>query len=200
MMIVGLTGSIGMGKSATAKMFMDAGVPVFDSDATVHKLQKKNGAAIPMIEAAFPDVVKDGVLDRAKLGAQVFSDPSAKKKLESIIHPMVGTERAKFFEKAERDGAKFIVLDVPLLFETSGDKGCHKVVVVSAPTDIQRQRVLSRPGMTEEKFEHILGQQMPDAEKRARANYIVETDKGLEYAEKQVAQIIEDLKKETINA
>tara|TARA_R110002096_G_scaffold31957_12_gene93234 strand:+ start:2055 stop:2657 length:603 start_codon:yes stop_codon:yes gene_type:complete len=200
MIIVGLTGSIGMGKSATAQMFMDAGIPVFDSDATVHKLQAKDGDAIQLIEAAFPGVTMNGDLDRAKLGAIVFADVSEKKKLEAIIHPMVNEKRISFFERAEREDAAFVVLDVPLLFETSGDKGCHKVVVVSAPEDVQRERVLARSNMTVEKFEHILEQQTPDKEKRARADYVVETDKGLEYAEKQVAQIIEDIKKEAANA
>lgn len=200
MMIVGLTGSIGMGKSATAKMFEDAGIPVFDSDAAVHKLQVKNGAAIQPINEAFPGVVFDGELDRVKLGAIIFEDTDKKKQLEAIIHPMVSEERIKFFEKAEQEGAELVVLDVPLLFETSGDKACHKVVVVSAPAEVQRERVLARPNMTLEKFEHILQQQMPDAEKREGADYIVETDKGLEYAENQVAQIIRDIKKEVSNA
>ncbi|MEX0298524.1 MAG: dephospho-CoA kinase, partial [Kordiimonas sp.] len=127
-------------------------------------------------------------------------DTDKKKQLEAIIHPMVSEERIKFFEKAEQDGAELVVLDVPLLFETSGDKACHKVVVVSAPAEVQRKRVLARPNMTLEKFEHILQQQMPDAEKREGADYIVETDKGLEYAENQVAQIIRDIKKEVSNA
>lgn len=200
MIIVGLTGSIGMGKSVTAQMFVDAGIPVFDSDAAVHKLQAKGGAAIPLIEAVFPDVIVNGELDRAKLGAIVFADVNQKKKLEAIIHPMVNEKRISFFEKAEREKAAFVVLDVPLLFETSGDKGCHKVVVVSAPADVQRERVLARSNMTVEKFEHIIAQQMPDRKKRDQADYVVETDRGVEHAKKQVAQIIENIKKEAANA
>jgi len=200
MITIGLTGSIGMGKSATAQMFRDAGVPVFDSDAVVHGLQVENGDALPLIEASFPGVVKNGVLDRNKLGKIVFADKSAKKTLEKIIHPMVSEKRAAFFEAADKAGAPFVVLDVPLLFETSGDKACHKVVVVSAPEGVQRSRVLKRPGMTIEKFEQILKHQMPDTEKRARANYVVETDKGFAHAREQVDTILNDLKAEAANA
>lgn len=190
MIIVGLTGSIGMGKSETAKMFMAEGVPVFDADATVHELQKKDGKALPFIEKAFPGSVVGGELDRASLGAQVFADPGKKKMLENIMHPMVGDERTAFFEAAEKEDADVVVLDVPLLFETGGDKGCHYSVVVSAPSDIQRERVLARTGMTAEKFEDILKRQMPDADKRKKADYIVETDKGLEHARARVKEIL----------
>ena len=190
MIIVGLTGSIGMGKSETAKMFMAEGVPVFDADATVHELQKKDGKALPFIEKAFPGSVVGGELDRASLGAQVFADPGKKKVLENIMHPMVGDERIAFFEAAEKEDADVVVLDVPLLFETGGDKGCHYSVVVSAPSDIQRERVLARAGMTAEKFEDILKRQMPDADKRIKADYIVETDKGLEHARARVKEIL----------
>ena len=193
MLIVGLTGSIGMGKSETAKMFRAEGVPVFDADATVHTLQAKGGKALPHIEAAFPDVIKEGRLDRAALGVIVFADADAKKKLEAIMHPMVAEERIGFFAAAEAAKAPFVVLDIPLLFETSGDKACHKVVVVSAPADIQRERVLARPGMTVKKFEQILAKQVPDADKRAGADYIIETDKGLDHAREQVKQIIREL-------
>ena len=193
-MIVGLTGSIGMGKSATAKMFADVGVPVFDADATVHELQAKNGPAIPAINQAFPGVVDDGVLDRDALGKIVFADPDAKKRLETIIHPMVGEARQRFFAEAEGGGHRFVVMDVPLLFETGGNKVCDKVVVVSAPADVQRERVLARPGMSEEKFNNILSRQTPDAEKRAGADYIVETDKGLEHAHCRVQEISKELK------
>lgn len=194
MIIVGLTGSIGMGKSETARMFKERGIPVFDADAVVHTLQAKGGRAIPAIADAFSGVVNDGVLDRQKLGALVFADSTAKKKLEDIIHPMVAEERVRFFKRAEAEDAPFVVLDVPLLFETGGNKKCDKVVVVSAPADVQRTRVLARPGMTLEKFDHIIGQQTPDTEKRAAADYIIETDKGLPHAEVAVSKIIEELK------
>ncbi len=194
MMIVGLTGSIGMGKSVTAKMFAKLGVPVFDADATVHALQAKNGPAIPAIEVAFPGVIKDGALDRDALGKIIFADPEAKKRLEAIIHPMVGEARQAFFAQAEKDGDSFVVLDVPLLFETRGNKACDKVVVVSAPADVQRDRVLARPGMSEEKFENILSRQTPDADKRAGADYIIDTDKGFDHARAEVARIVKELK------
>ena len=200
MIIIGLTGSIGMGKSTTSMMFKEAGIPVFDSDSAVHKLQAKGGRALGAIEEAFPGVVIDGELDRQKLGAIVFADKEAKVKLEAIVHPMVQEERIAFFEKAETDNVAMVVLDVPLLFETSGDKACHKVVVVSAPVDIQRERVLARQGMTEEKLDHILKQQLDDSEKRNRADYIVETHKGFEYAENQVKAIIKEIKREYQNA
>ncbi|MBO6504696.1 MAG: dephospho-CoA kinase [Kordiimonadaceae bacterium] len=197
MKIVGLTGSIGMGKSETAKMFRALGVPVFDADAAVHELQAKNGPAIPAIAAEFPGVINDGELDRDALGKIVFADPTAKQKLEAIIHPMVAEKRIAFFEEAEANGSKFMVLDVPLLFETGGNEACDKVVVVSAPADVQRERVLARPGMSEEKFNNIVARQTPDSEKRAGADYIVESDKGLEYARDQVAQIVAELQKDS---
>ncbi len=193
MIILGLTGSIGMGKSETAKMFRALDVPVFDADATVHMLQGKDGPALPAIEAAFPGTVTDGVLDRQKLGAQVFVNSDSLKKLEAIIHPMVGAARADFMKSAQDSGKKLVVVDVPLLFETGGNNFCDKTVVVSAPEDVQRERVLARPGMTEEKFEDILQKQMPDAEKRAKADYIVETDKGLDFARDKVKDIIADI-------
>ncbi len=194
MKVIGLTGSIGMGKSETAMMFRDLGVPVFDADATVHRLQAKGGRALPAIDAVFPGVVEAGLLDRQSLGAIVFADAAAKRKLETIIHPMVGEERAIFFAEAEKDGADFVVLDVPLLFETGGNTACDKVVVVSAPAEVQRARVLARPGMTAQKFEQILSKQTPDADKRAGADYIIETDKGLDHARAAVAKIITELK------
>jgi dephospho-CoA kinase len=196
MKIIGLTGSIGMGKSETAKMFTRLGVPVFDADAEVHKLQVKDGPAIPAIDAAFPGVVEGGVLNRGKLGELVFANPTAKKRLEAIMHPMVANARIAFFDAAEKAGAKFVVLDVPLLFETGGNKGCDKVVVVSAPADVQRERVLARPGMTLEKFENILARQVPDSDKRAGADYIIETDKGLDHAFAQVEKIVKELEQD----
>ena len=195
MLIVGLTGSIGMGKSETAKMFAAAGVQVFDADATVHKLQAKDGKAIAPIQKAFPEVIEGGELNRSALGAVIFADEGAKKKLEAIMHPMVAHERIGFFAAAEKSGAAFVVLDIPLLFETGGDKACDKVIVVSASATVQRERTLSRPGMSAEKFEQILTGQTPDANKRGRADYIIETDKGLEHAEAQVASIIRDITK-----
>jgi len=200
MIIVGLTGSIGMGKSETAKIFAAKGVPVFDADAVVHTLQAKNGKALGPIEEAFPGVVKGGVLDRAKLGSIVFADVDAKKNLEAIIHPMVAEERVAFFDSAEAANAPFIVLDVPLLFETGGNTACDKVIVVSAPADMQKERVLVRRGMTEEKFAHILLQQVPDAEKCAKADYVVDSGKGIEHAEQQVADIIQSLQELAANA
>lgn len=195
MKVVGLTGSIGMGKSETARMFRECDVLVFDADAVVHQLQAKDGRAIPLIEAEFPGVVQAGVLDRQKLGAVVFADPEAKKKLEAIMHPMVAEERIGFFESAEKAGADFVVLDVPLLFEMGGNAACDKVIVVSAPEEVQRARVLARPGMTEEKFEHIVKRQTPDADKRAGADYIIETDKGLDHAKAAVEHVVGELTK-----
>lgn len=194
MKIVGLTGSIGMGKSETARMFREEGIPVFDADAEVHRLQALGGAALPRIEEAFPGSVKEGVLDRQALGEKIFSDPAAKKQLEAIMHPMVGQKRAEFFEKAGANNEPFVVVDVPLLFETGGNKGCDYVITVSAPADVQRARVLARPGMTVEKFEHILGLQTPDADKRAGSDYIIESDKGFAAAHEQVRAIIQNLR------
>lgn len=188
-----------MGKSETARMFKACGIPVFDADAVVHELQVKDGPAIGPISDAFPDVISDGVLDRQKLGSLVFANPKKKKKLEAIIHPMVAEKRIDFFKQAEAANAPFVVLDVPLLFETGGNKACDKVVVVSAPADIQRARVLARPGMTPEKFEDILARQTPDADKRAGADYVIETDKGLDHARSEVERIVNELR-EHINS
>ncbi len=193
MMIVGLTGSIGMGKSETAKMFREKGVPVFDADATVHALQAEGGRAILAIEEAFPGVVESGRLNRGKLGDIVFADPDAKKRLEAIIHPMVAEERIRFFDLAASRNVPFVVLDVPLLFETGGNTACDKVVVVSAPADVQKKRVLARSGMTAEKFDHIVARQTPDADKRAGADYIIETDRGLDHARVAVSRIVNEL-------
>ena len=167
MIIIGLTGSIGMGKSTVAAMFRRLGVPVFDADAQVHKLQARGGAALPLIEAAFPGTTSDQGLDRAKLGAAVFGNKEALKTLERIIHPLVGQAQLAFRRRNRRK--PMVVLDIPLLFEGSGWKGCDLTVVVSAPYEVQRERVLARPGMTPEKFDAIIKTQLPDAEKRARA-------------------------------
>lgn len=191
MIVVGLTGSIGMGKSTTAKMFAEAGVPVHDSDEAVHRLYA--GAAAPLIEAAFPGTVRDGVVDRNELGRRVLGDSAALKQLEQIIHPLVRDDAADFLARNRTAGAPIVVLDIPLLFETGGRARVDKVVVVTAPADMQRERVLARPGMSEQKFQAILGKQVPDAEKRKLADYVVDTGHGLEPARRAVRDIIDDL-------
>ncbi len=188
MFVLGLTGSLGMGKSATAKMFAEAGVPVHDADAAVHRLYE--GEATPLIEAAFPGTTAGGKVDREKLAQRVLGDSAAIKKLEIIVHPLVAAVREKFLEEAERKGAKIAVLDIPLLFETGGEKRCDAVVVVSATADVQRARVFERPGMTEQKFAAILAKQMPDADKRARADFVVDTSRGFDAARAQVRDIL----------
>ena len=191
MLVLGLTGSIGMGKSTTAKMFTDAGVPVHDSDEAVHRLYA--GEAAPLIEAAFPGTVRDGVVDRTELSRHVLGDATALKKLEAIIHPLVRADANAFLDRSRNAGAPIAVLDIPLLFETNGRGRVDKVVVVTASADAQRQRVLARPGMSEQKFEAILAKQVPDAEKRKRADYIVDTGNGLAAAREAVRAIIDDL-------
>ena len=190
MILIGLTGSIGMGKSTTAAMFRDAGVPVYDADAAVHDLYDKGGAAVGPVGKAFPGTVKDGRVDREALRQAVLGDPEALKRLNAIVHPLVGRDRLGFFAKAEAEGAGMVVLDIPLLFETGGHANVDAVVVVSAPAEMQRERVLARPGMSVERLDAILAQQMADAEKRARAHFVVDTSQGLEPARRQVAQII----------
>jgi dephospho-CoA kinase len=190
MLVLGLTGSIGMGKSTTAAMFEAEGVPVYDSDAAVHALYAAGGAAVASVEAAFPGVVIDGAIDRAKLSAKVVGDPEALAKLEAIVHPLVGAHRIGFFQKAQAENHQIVVLDIPLLFETGGQKSVDKVVVVSAPPEVQRARVLARPEMTAEKFEAILARQTPDAEKRARADFVIDTGQGVEHARKQVRDLL----------
>jgi dephospho-CoA kinase len=189
MFILGLTGSLAMGKSATAQMFVDEGVPLHDADAAVHKLY--DGEASAEIEAAFPGTTANGKVDRAKLGERVIGDAAAIKRLEQIVHPKVTAASAKFLADAERAGAPVAVLDVPLLFETGGDKRCDAVVVVSAPADVQRKRALERPGMTTDKFAAILGKQMPDEEKRRRADFVVDTSQGFDHARAQVRDILQ---------
>jgi dephospho-CoA kinase len=178
MIVLGLTGSIGMGKSTTAKLFAEAGVPVYDADAAVHALYE--GEAVPAIEAAFPGTTADGKVDRNKLSAQVVHDPSAIKRLEGIVHPMLGASRRKFLDDAEQSGAPVAVVDVPLLFETGGEKRVDAVVVVTTTPEIQRQRVLLRDNMTGERLDAILARQLPDAEKRKRADFVVDTSHGLD--------------------
>jgi len=193
MIIVGLTGSIGMGKTTTSKMFKEAGAAVFDADACVHDLYSKGGAAVPIIRSVFPDAVVNGAIDRGRLSKHLQKDRLNIEVLESFIHPMVGAARTKAVDAAKASGKKVMVFDIPLLFETGGDKRVDKIVVVSAPADVQRKRVLSRPGMSEEKFKMILLRQTPDAEKRERADYIVQTDKGLDFAKQQVHNIMKEL-------
>ena len=188
MFILGLTGSVGMGKSATAKMFADEGVPVHDADAAVHALYE--GEAVPAIEAAFPGTTANGKVDRGKLGERVIGHPDEIKRLERIVHPLVARVRDAFLANAERDGAKVALLDIPLLYETGGETRCDAVVVVSAPADVQRERVLTRPGMTDAKFEAILAKQVPDADKRGRADFVVDTSKGFDAARAQVRDIL----------
>jgi dephospho-CoA kinase len=175
-------------------MFQAEGVPVYDSDAAVHALYVSGGAAVAPVDAAFPGVVVDGAIDRARLSAAVVGDPEALQKLEAIVHPLVGAHRIGFFEDAQAAGHDIVVLDVPLLYETGGDKKVHKVVVVSAPAEVQRARVLARPEMTEAKFEAILARQTPDAEKRARADFVIDTGQGLEHARGQVRDILTRLR------
>ena len=195
MLTLGLTGSIGMGKTETAKMFVRLGVPVFDADATVHRLYEAGGAAVDAVEEAFPGVTVDGAVDRQALGQRVLSDHEAISKLEAIVHPLVGEARNRFLEDAALGGADMVVLDIPLLFETNGEGRVDKIVVVSAPAEVQRSRVLERAGMTPEKLDAILAKQMPDAEKRRRADFVVMTDKGLDDAFEQVKSIVDSLRR-----
>ena len=190
MLIIGLTGSIGMGKSTTAKMFREAGIPVYDADAAVADLYEAGGAAVAPLEAAFPGVTKDGAVDREALRQRVLGDDEAMSRLNAIVHPLVGADRVRFFKDAEAAGVDMVVLDIPLLYETGGDANMDAVVVVSAPPEQQRERVLARPGMTAERLDAILSRQMHDAEKRARAHFVVDTSRGLEPAREQVAEII----------
>ena len=200
MITVGLTGSIGMGKSTTAAMFAAEGVPVYDADAEVHALYAKGGAAVEPLEAAFPGVVVDGAVDRAKLSHYVVGKPDELKKLEAIVHPLVGESRVGFFQKAVADGADIVILDIPLLFETGGEKRMDAVVVVSAPADLQRQRVMARPGMDEIKLDAILARQMADAEKRARAHFVIDTGQGLDHARTQVRDVLKRLRAGPLDA
>lgn len=190
MIILGLTGSIGMGKSATAGLFRDEGVPVYDADAAVHALYAKGGAAVEPVEAAFPGVTVDGAIDRMALRERVLDDADAMRKLEGIVHPLAGDAQKQFRDKARDEGAPFVVLDIPLLYEAGGYAYCDYVAVVTAPAEIQRERVLSRPGMDEDTFSSILGRQMPDAEKRARADFVISTAHGFEYAADCVRAIV----------
>ena len=194
MLLVGLTGSIGMGKSETAKMFRALGVPVYDADAAVHKLYEKGGKAVEPIRAAFPSAIVDDAVDRKALSRCVLGLPEEMKKLEAIVHPLVGEAQMNFLRENMEAGEHMVVLDIPLLYETGGETRVDVVVVVSAPYDLQKTRVLARPDMDEAKFAAIHAKQVPDAEKRKRADFIVESDKGLDHARIQVETIVEALK------
>ncbi len=191
MIVLGLTGSIGMGKSTTASMFRDNGIAVHDADATVHRLY--SGKAAPLVEAAFPGTTDDNGVDRNKLAKFVVGNEQQMKKLEAIIHPLVRTEEEEFLSEAKADDAKMVVLDIPLLFETGGDKRVDGIVVVTAPYSVQCQRVLAREGMSKEKFAAILARQYPDEEKRKNADFVIDTSKGLEITGSEVAAIIEQV-------
>ena len=188
MRIIGLTGSIGMGKSTTAKLFAEAGVPVYAADATVHKVYEAEAA--PAIEAAFPGTTANGKVDRVKLSAQVVGNDDAMKRLEQVVHPMLRSHHRKFLDDAEASGAPVAVVDVPLLFETSGEKRVDAVVVVTTSPDIQRARILARDNMTAQKLDAILARQMPDAEKRKRADFVVDTSHGLEPVRAAIKDIL----------
>jgi dephospho-CoA kinase len=193
MLKIGLTGSIGMGKSTTAKLFSEAGIPVNDSDAVVHDLYASEAA--PLVDARFPGTMKDGAIDRQELGRQLAQDPEGFKWLERIVHPLVRKQESEFLELQRQAGVEMVLLDIPLLFETGAEERVDVIVVVSADPQIQRQRVLARPNMTEEKFNMILSRQTPDIEKRRRADYIVDSGRSIEAAREQVLDIIADLKK-----
>ncbi|UPK04175.1 dephospho-CoA kinase [Bradyrhizobium sp. 170] len=193
MRILGLTGSIGMGKSTTARLFTEAGVPVYDADAAVHKIYE--GEAAPAIEAAFPGTTVDGRVDRAKLSAKVVHDQAAIKQLEQIVHPMLGASRKKFLDDAEASGAPVVVMDIPLLFETGGEKRVDAVVVVSTDPATQRERILARGTMTSEALDGILARQLPDAEKRKRADFVVDTSHGLDLVRERIRDILAEVVK-----
>lgn len=187
-----MTGSIGMGKSTTAEMFAARGVPVHDADACVHALYE--GRAVPLIGDAFPGTIVDGKVDRTRLSKQVLGNPEAMKRLEEIVHPLVREEEQTFLDLARLDGHSVVLMDIPLLFETGGEDRVDVVVVVTADADIQRERVLSREGMSEERFQAILQKQVPDAEKRKRADFLIDTGLGMEAADKRVGDILEQIR------
>jgi len=191
--IIGLTGSIAMGKTETAGMFKRLGVPVYSADEAVHELYAKNGAAVKPIASLYPDVIVNDEVSREKLSLKILDTPDVISDIERIIHPLVRRKQNEFIANARQTGAPLIVLDIPLLFETGGDELVDKVLVVTAPADVQASRALARPGMTREKLELILSRQMPDEEKRAKADYIVETDKGLEHAFSQTRKLVNEL-------
>ena len=190
--IIGLTGSLAMGKSETARLFAAEGVPVHDADATIHKLYGKGGTAVARIAAAFPGAVADNAVDRAALSQLVTGDDSALKKLEALVHPLVIADRDEFL--AANSQAKIVVLDIPLLLETGAEQAIDALVVVSAPASVQRERALKRPGMSEEKFQALLARQLPDVEKRAKAHFVIVTDQGLEHARAQVKMVLDAIR------
>ncbi len=192
MIVIGLTGSIGMGKSTTAAMFAAEGIPVNDADAVVHDLYRSE--AVEPIGRAFPGTAVDGVIDRKELSRQLALAPDRFRQLEAIVHPLVRAREKAFLEESRQTGADMVILDIPLLFETGGEGRVDRIVVVTADQEIQRERVLARPGMTEEKFAMILSRQMPDAQKRERADFLVDTGKGMDAARKQVSEIIATLR------
>ncbi len=193
MILLGLTGSIGMGKSTTTSLFAEAGVPVWDADAAVHRLYAEGGAAVGPVGAAFAGVIVDGAVDRARLSARLAEDPPALARLEAIVHPLVGQDRQAFVDRAKAQGATIVVLDIPLLYETGADAWVDMVVVVTAPPELQRERVLARLGMTPEKLDALLARQVPDAEKRAKADFVVDTSRGLDAARAEVRSILDAL-------
>jgi dephospho-CoA kinase len=192
MIVLGLTGSIGMGKSTTAAMFRDENIPVHDADQAVHRIYA--GVAAPMIEEAFPGTVVDGTVDREKLAAKVLGNPEALRRLERIVHPLVRADADAFVEDARKAGEPLVVLDIPLLFETGGRDRVDRILVVTAPPEIQRERVMARPGMTEQKFQSILARQVPDAEKRSLADHVIDTSNGIETARDAVRALIATLR------
>lgn len=195
MIVVGLTGSIGMGKTTTAAMFAREGVPVYDADAEVRRLYAPGGAAVELVGAAFPGVAVDGAIDRARLGERVLGDAEALARLNALVWPLMGAARADFINSAATAGAALVVLDIPLLYETGGERTVDVVVVATAPRAVQRERVLGRPTMTAKKFAALSAAQTPDADKRARADFIVDTGKGLAHAERQVRDIVAALRR-----
>jgi dephospho-CoA kinase len=195
MLKLGLTGSIGMGKSTIANMFRDEGVPVWDADETVHRLYAGDEALKNKLSEAFGDVLTNGIVDRVKLSAALKQHTDGFARLNAIVHPATVTDREAFFAEAQTASAAMVLVDIPLLYETGAEKTLDKIVVVSAPFEVQKARVLARPGMTEEKFSHILSQQMPDAEKRTRADYIIDTSQSLEDSRAFVHALIADLRK-----
>lgn len=194
MIVLGLTGSIAMGKSTVTQMFADEGVPITNADTIVHKLLAEDKTVIDEVQANFPLAFDEGKIDRSKLGPLVFGNAEAMKVLESILHPRVRATEMAFVLRHQRNGEPFVVLDIPLLFETGADSRVDRVLVVTAPPEEQRARVLARPGMTEEKFRHILARQMPDAKKRERADYIIDTSKGMDDSRVQVKKILQELR------
>lgn len=191
MIVLGLTGSIGMGKSTTAGLFRQAGIPVYDADAEVAALYARGGGAVAVVDHAFPGVVSDGAVDRTRLSAALAAEPDGLKRLEAVVHPLVHARRVAFLDEARAEGAAVVVLDIPLLFEVGAQDEVDAVVVVSAPEEVQHQRALARPGMSSEKLAMILARQVPDADKRARADFVIDTSKGLDDARAQVNRVLQ---------